>query len=108
MVDIMSRHMEEMEVMSRLDILPLYRATVSLQHSKSLTVYQLFNKLGGPIPIQFDLEASHFMLLDSITSIMCNILVISYDSRFCHVIRPRRMYQMSYAFLSSHRSRLKN
>ena len=30
------------------------------QHSKSLTVYQLINKLGGCIPIQFDLERDTF------------------------------------------------
>ena len=30
------------------------------QNSKSLTVYQPFNKLGGPIPIQLDLESLKF------------------------------------------------
>ena len=29
------------------------------QHSKSLIVFQLYNKLGGPIPIQFDLEGKN-------------------------------------------------
>ena len=33
------------------------------QHSKSLTVYQLFNKLGGPIPIHFDLEGDIFYVV---------------------------------------------
>ena len=33
------------------------------QHSKSLIVYQLFNKLGGPIPIQFDLEGLTFYVV---------------------------------------------
>ena len=36
------------------------------QHSKSLVVYLLFNKLGGHILIQFDLEGFHFMLLANI------------------------------------------
>ena len=44
------------------------------QHYKSLTIYELFNKLGAPIPIQFDLEGLTFMLLDSILSIMFGIL----------------------------------
>ena len=33
------------------------------QHSKSLTIYQLFNKLGCPIPIQFDLEGEIFYVV---------------------------------------------
>ena len=30
------------------------------QHYKSLTVFQLYNKLQGPIPVQFDLEGETF------------------------------------------------
>ena len=31
------------------------------QHLKSLMVFQLYNKLGGPIPIQFDLERGNIL-----------------------------------------------
>ena len=30
------------------------------QHYKSLTIFQLYNKLQGPIPVQFDLEGETF------------------------------------------------
>ena len=30
------------------------------KHSKSLMVFQLYTKLGGPIPIQFDLKGETF------------------------------------------------
>ena len=33
------------------------------QHSKSLTALQLYTKLGGPIPIQFDLEGETFYVV---------------------------------------------
>ena len=33
------------------------------QHSKSLTIYQLVNKLGTCIPIQFDLEGDTFYVV---------------------------------------------
>ena len=33
------------------------------KHSKSLAVYQLFNKLEGHIPIQFDLEGDTFYVV---------------------------------------------
>ena len=33
------------------------------QHSKSLTTFQLYTKLGGPIPIQFDLEGKTFYVV---------------------------------------------
>ena len=33
------------------------------QHSKSLIVFHLYNKLGGLIPIQFDLEGETFYVI---------------------------------------------
>ena len=70
MADVMSRYHGG----DKGDELPRYRPTVpgdcesSLpfkrrQHSKSLTAYQLFNKLGGPIPIQFDMEVLTFYVV---------------------------------------------
>ena len=33
------------------------------QRTKSLTFFRLYNKLGGPIPIQFDLEGETFYVV---------------------------------------------
>ena len=61
--------MEDMGVISCLDILIILGDYESApppkrrQHSTSLTIYQLFNKLGGPILIQFDLEGLTFYVI---------------------------------------------
>ena len=51
------------------------------QHSKSLTAFQLFNKLGDCIPIQFDLEGLIFYVVSQYSE--------HYVWRICSLIRQQ-------------------
>ena len=70
MTDVLFRH----HVRDRGDEPPMHYPTMSgdcesiphpkrRQHSKSLIVYYLINKLGGHIPIHFDLEGNTFYVV---------------------------------------------
>ena len=66
------------------------------QHSKSLTIYQLVNKLGSYIPIQFDLEGNTFYAVGQYSEHY--VRHIGSLSKFHHAIGSRRIYQRSYEF----------
>ena len=74
------------------------------QHSKSLIVFQLYNKLKAISSSSLIWKEKYFMLLANILSTMIGILVHSYGNRFHCVTGLGSLYQMSYEYLSSHRS----